>query len=397
MAQRWDKHTGTNLGDILEVSSPRAGKIGGLLPLPRAFMSSSLPATPLRITAQQGQAPLSLAQQSFNGLLAQIAEQREILAAWNQAIDAYHQRYAKDVAPLLDRYYAAHAGLVNALVEASARKGLGRTLLRDLHAVIARLAGDLAHNVRDAATRATMQALHAQYTEEPLDTEETPDSTDALRLPSATEPESPEDIVRRVEEEMQARQARAQQERERHRAGRARKPSAQERAQQEAAQEASQSVRAVYRKLASALHPDREPDEAERLRKTALMQRVNLAYAANSLLDLLQLQLEVEQIDAQHMAGVGDTHLQRYNQVLTDQLAELRQEVVTLENTMRLQLGLASKRKLQPGQLMAQLRSQIQALEHDIPLLQREVQAVADNDYLKQWLKAQAADMLDPD
>lgn len=360
-------------------------------------MSSSLPATPLRITAQQGQAPLSLAQQSFNGLLAQIAEQREILAAWNQAIDAYHQRYAKDVAPLLDRYYAAHAGLVNALVEASARKGLGRTLLRDLHAVIARLAGDLARNVRDAATRATMQALHAQYTEEPLDTEETPDSTDALRLPSATEPESPEDIVRRVEEEMQARQARAQQERERHRAGRARKPSAQERAQQEAVQEASLSVRAVYRKLASALHPDREPDEAERLRKTALMQRVNLAYAANSLLDLLQLQLEVEQIDAQHMAGVGDTHLQRYNQVLTDQLAELRQEVVTLENTMRLQLGLASKRKLQPGQLMAQLRSQIQALEHDIPLLQREQQAMEDNDYLKQWLKAQAAGLLDAD
>jgi len=127
------------------------------------------------------------------------------------------------------------------------------------------------------------------------------------------------------------------------------------------------------------------------------MQRVNLAYAGNSLLDLLQLQLEVEQIDAQHMAAVGDAHLQRYNQVLTDQLAELRQEVVTLENTMRLQLGVASKRKLQPGQLMAQQRSQIQALEHDIPLLQREVQAVADNDYLKQWLKAQAEGLLDAD
>ncbi len=360
-------------------------------------MSSSLPATPLRITAQQGQAPLSLAQQSFNGLLAQIAEQREILAAWNQAIDAYHQRYAKDVAPLLDRYYAAHAGLVNALVEASARKGLGRTLLRDLHAVIARLAGDLAHNVRDAATRAAMQALHAQYTEEPLDAEEPPDGTDAPQLPSATEPESPEDIVRRVEEEMLARQARAQQERERHHASRARKPNAQQRQQQEAAQEASQSVRSVYRKLASALHPDREPDDAERQRKTALMQRVNLAYAANSLLDLLQLQLEVEQIDAQHMAGVADTHLQRYNQVLTDQLAELQQEVTTLEATMRAQLGVTSRRKLLPGQLMAQLRSQIQALEHDIPLLQREVQAVADNDFLKQWLKAQAEGLLDAD
>lgn len=351
--------------------------------------------TPLHIAKQAGEASLTPAQQSFNDLLAQIADQRAILAAWNQAIDAYHQRHAKDVAPLLDRYYAAHADLVNALVEASARKGLGRTLLRDLHAVIARLARDLADNLRDPASRAAMQALHAQYAqEEPPDVPGTPD---ALQIAAPGGPETPEDIVRRVEEEMLARQARAQQERERHHAGRARKPSAQQRQQQEAAQEASQSVRSVYRKLASALHPDREPDDAERQRKTALMQRVNLAYAANSLLDLLQLQLEVEQIDAQHMAAVGDAHLQRYNQVLTDQLAELRQEVVTLENTMRLQLGVASKRKLQPGQLMAQLRSQIQALEHDIPLLQREVQAVADNDYLKQWLKAQAEGLLDAD
>ncbi len=38
--------------------------------------------------------------------------------------------------------------------------------------------------------------------------------------------------------------------------------------------EASQSVRDVFRRLAGALHPDREPDAGERARKTALMQRV---------------------------------------------------------------------------------------------------------------------------
>ncbi|MBL3200230.1 hypothetical protein ELP17_36180 [Klebsiella pneumoniae] len=64
---------------------------------------------------------------------------------------------------------------------------------------------------------------------------------------------------------------------------------------------------------------------------------------------------------------------------------------------MREQLGITSRRKLQPGQLMAQLRSQIQALEHDIPLLRRECEALEDNDYLKQWLKAQRDDLLDTD
>ena len=55
----------------------------------------------------------------------------------------------------------------------------------------------------------------------------------------------------------------------------------------QAALEASQSVRDVYRKLVSALHPDREADGAERERKTALMQRANQAYERNDLLELL--------------------------------------------------------------------------------------------------------------
>ncbi len=46
------------------------------------------------------------------------------------------------------------------------------------------------------------------------------------------------------------------------------------------AQQATQSVREVYRKLASALHPDRETDERQREAKTALMQRVNQACAS---------------------------------------------------------------------------------------------------------------------
>ncbi len=45
------------------------------------------------------------------------------------------------------------------------------------------------------------------------------------------------------------------------------------------------------------LHPDREPDEAERVRKTELMQRVNEAYSKKDLLQLVALQLEIEQID----------------------------------------------------------------------------------------------------
>src|SRR3546814_14629934 len=59
--------------------------------------------------------------------------------------------------------------------------------------------------------------------------------------------------------------------------------------------------------------PDRESDERQRQAKTALMQRVNQAYAANDLLALLELQLEIEQIDPSHIANAGEARLKHYN------------------------------------------------------------------------------------
>ncbi len=94
----------------------------------------------------------------------------------------------------------------------------------------------------------------------------------------------------------------------------------------QAAKEISQSVREVYRKLASALHPDRETNEAEKTRKNALMQRVNQAYDAGDLLALLDLQLEIEQIDATHLADLSEARQAHYNAVLKEQLEELKDE-----------------------------------------------------------------------
>lgn len=86
-------------------------------------------------------------------------------------------------------------------------------------------------------------------------------------------------------------------------------------------------MREVYRKLASAPHPDRETDAAERQRKTVQMQRVNQAYQSGDLLALLNLQLEIEQIDAAHLASLSSQRLAHYNQVLREQLAELKAEI----------------------------------------------------------------------
>ena len=63
---------------------------------------------------------------------------------------------------------------------------------------------------------------------------------------------------------------------------------------EQAAKMAAQSLKTVYLKITAMIHPDREPDEAKKLDKTELLQKVNEAYAEQDLFYLLKLQLQLE-------------------------------------------------------------------------------------------------------
>ena len=63
---------------------------------------------------------------------------------------------------------------------------------------------------------------------------------------------------------------------------------------EQAAKMAAQSLKTVYLKITAMIHPDREPDEAKKLEKTELLQKVNEAYAEQDLFYLLKLQLQLE-------------------------------------------------------------------------------------------------------
>jgi uncharacterized protein YciW len=88
----------------------------------------------------------------------------------------------------------------------------------------------------------------------------------------------------------------------------------------EAERIAKQSVRDVYRKLASALHPDRSSETFSPEQKLLLMQRVNQAYEADNLLGLLNIQLEIEQVDMEQLSSFTPERMQHYNHVLRQQL-----------------------------------------------------------------------------
>lgn len=156
-------------------------------------------------------------------------------------------------------------------------------------------------------------------------------------------------------------------------------------------------MRAVYRKLASELHPDRELDPDERVRKTALMQRVNQAYEAGDLLALLELQLEVEQLDAGALAGLARSRLMHYNLVLAEQLARLEEELVEVTLPFaRVQPG-PVPRNFSPATVSRTLDADLKEMKAILRELKQDVVRFRDVDYLKASIRYYRVERPDED
>jgi hypothetical protein len=157
------------------------------------------------------------------------------------------------------------------------------------------------------------------------------------------------------------------------------------------------SLREVFRKLASALHPDRETDPGERAAKTALMQEVNQAYAKADLLALLELQLRIEQIDASHVAEMDARRLNHFNKVLSEQLDELRAEIVRVEIGFSMNFELELGRALNPGKLGELLQREARRLRGELAQQQQRTRLLDDVAAAKRWLRAQRKRLRDED
>jgi hypothetical protein len=134
--------------------------------------------------------------------------------------------------------------------------------------------------------------------------------------------------------------------------------SARVREEEKQALDAGNLLKQIYRKLASALHPDRETNQEERLRKTALMTEVNQAYADGNLLKLLHLQWQALKIDARAAGAMADDKLKVINQTLAQQRDELKVECRELETMIREKFHLPPTGALTTASLQKALKSQ---------------------------------------
>ncbi len=102
------------------------------------------------------------------------------------------------------------------------------------------------------------------------------------------------------------------------------------RVEQEDAQR--RDLKYLFKQLAKAFHPDLEPDPLLKQHKQVWMQRLNAAYAANDLREMLQLEMEWLGEEATNLATAGDEKLQVYCMVLKEQIADLKRQTHHLPN-----------------------------------------------------------------
>jgi hypothetical protein len=313
-------------------------------------------------------------QERFNALVRDVALWRATLADWKDRI----ARYEQAVAPIHRQVHAAFRQWVFALDTASLQPGLARAERGQLSELLREAATALlAAEDEDAEIAAVLGRHEAGSAGDDRDVEE----AESSESPISNEEDSLADLADAWQRQAEAAAA----DREKRAASR-RAASATKRRSQEA-QQVSQSLRDVFRRVASALHPDRATDPQQRERKTVLMQQANQAYADGNLLALLELQLQAEQVDPAHLAALDARRLQHYITVLEGQLEDLQAETRRLEGGFRASAGLPPGSGLAPRKADRLITSEAQRLRGELQILARQVKLLLDVEATKMWLR----------
>ncbi len=321
-----------------------------------------MPASTQLDLAAGGAGQASAEHKRFQKLLANIEQARARLADWHRQLPLFGQAHERTAAPAIARLWATRRACAFELEQLLMGGRWSKAERESLSGLIGALA--LALLAASARHDDELKALFNRH-----------GAVDVDHVDRA-EPRA------RITQTVEAAEPASSQHHQR-----PRRTAAQKRAAQDELR-ISQTVRQVYRKLASALHPDRIKDSAARAVATTQMQRANVAYEAGDLLALLELQLQIEQIDMAHAAGIAAEQVRHFNKVLAEQLCEIEKELDERQMAFCATYGLLTDQRLDPNKLglllkdeMRELAANQTQLDHTRRLLRGDAASV------KRWLK----------
>ncbi|HEX9955895.1 MAG TPA: hypothetical protein VGA96_01520 [Fibrella sp.] len=350
----------------------------------------------VRIAADDKTTPLSKNQKTFNRLTSRIGEQEEELAMLRQTTEKTRQRIQADLLPLHTEFDRLRANMVRLFDRAYTMGTYAKSERKKLIYLITDIAYDLIQQGFD-----DLKGIYDRYSDSSFDSlMADSDEYDALTMKRMAELNygiqfdptadisSSEKLNAYISAQLQHR-ANEEQEAAEKRANRPKtaKQQARDDKKQAEAQKTTKAVRAMYMDLVKAFHPDRELDETEKLRKTAIMQRVTEAYEKSDLLGLFRLQLEFERIDQAHLEKLADTQLKYYNKILQQQVDELDEQLESLQQELRSMISGKLTGTISPIGIEYAINHDIRQMKQSIKTLKADLKALVDPAVMNQWLK----------
>jgi hypothetical protein len=345
----------------------------------------------LQISSSAGPARSTLEQERFGFLLAEIEKVRRAQSKLEAVFLKFRRVHTDKLAPLRSALTAACRESVFALDRLLDQAGWSRVdqaVLEDM------LQGTAAALLEANGGDSEIKAIYDKHNLSSFDSLKE-DELQRLKehaesmgfdLGNADSIRSEEDLMQRMYEGMAAREEAEQAGRTNHKTKRR---SAAPKRGADDAKLAKQTLRDLYRRLASAVHPDRERDPGRREEKNSLMQKINQAYAAKDLMGLLEAQLLIERTDAAQIGRLGAARLKQYNRLLAEQLAALKDTLRRMETHFCMDLGLPAMTGVTPAKLDRAAREQARSLRAEIARQRRLLDLLANKAATKRWLKQQ--------
>jgi hypothetical protein len=347
---------------------------------------------------------LSPAQKKFNQLTQKIQELRETISIFQEDTQKIQLRARKDLVPLHIRFEEKKVELVRIFHGHFQTHKLKSGEKKKLHHLIVTMAGDLLQKGYD-----DLKEIYDQHSEIPYDEanaeadiatteymKEMMQEMFGIEFDDDADVSTPEKMQAYVQQKMaeaEAEKDRKAEEKRKATPKTEKQAAAEERRQKkeqqkkEEAKKISKSVREVYMELVKAFHPDTEPDETEKVRKTAIMQRITAAYEENDLVSLLSLQLEYEQISDANIQSMADSKIALFNKTLQQQVQELQNHLHEMRQQIAMMLNLPPYMNINLATIERQLNNEIKSLKKQNKAMEQDVAALRSFETLRYWLR----------
>ena len=338
---------------------------------------STFPSGDISVDAFVAELPQSKEQQQFQAKQAQIEACKAQLERQRALALDFERRYAVAIGPIERKKSQLSLAIILYLDRRIDAKGLSKTVRVEMAEIIRMIAESLIQGGVQVEHVPMLEALQAKHSLA-FQSHEGDSLNEKIDVIFEEVLRSDWSEQTKIQEREAAKKA--------HLASRAKKQKIKENPEEADAQ---QSLREVYRRLVSLLHPDRELDEVERLRKTVLMVEANAANARQDLLALLQIQWRVLAQNSDAIAQIADDKLRQFNLMLDKQLTTLECELLSEEFRFRRNFGIGQAQSLQGKTLSRVLRDHVNHGKDDVEQMAESLDLIQDDVGLKYWVRAQ--------